>query len=90
MRLVILASACIVYTFASLQACITFRDAQQVYGIMRKIYREPIAAEPCQGVCELTPELLASYPDGMCPRLGRMLHRSRSADRAARLLRLQA
>ena len=60
-----------------MHAIITSRDAhevtasnkvthtQQVYAGMRKIYREPIAAEPCQGICDLTPELLASYPAGM-------------------------
>ena len=30
------------------------------------IYREPVAPTPCEGICEITPALVRSYPDGHC------------------------
>ena len=36
----------------------------QVYSICLWIFREPIAATPCQGICEITDKLRASSPPG--------------------------
>ena len=44
--------------------CAHGRADTQFYLLMLRIFREPIAATPCEGICEITDQLLASSPSG--------------------------